>query len=380
MRKIALFVAVMLAVGGAAVAWFATDGSSSGLDPTSSPIAGSKEVAPKVAAPVQTNLPPSRELMARQRMSQLGSSIPSGLPGLTYFAKAVAPLLASQEKTPAGTWMLSHYYREHDKALEYAVHNDTFAKELAPVFLQFVESQPKSPYIFVEKAKILKQTMLSAEPGLDPKAPNLEAREVRFDKLMDEYQSYMQTRNAVAETDPEWFKEQLRSIGYKCERFSELWPTLETASARFPDYNSLYAVAILTATQCEPGQAVKHIKRIVDQGVERTKATDGEGFYVRIFWSATGFFGDAVFDSPLIDWPRMKRAMTDVMTRYPDAWNVNHFAKFACIGHQAELARELMPKVMAEPMMTAWEQREALDNCYAWAMSTATTQKQHLVP
>jgi hypothetical protein len=65
----------------------------------------------------------------------------------------------------------------------------------------------------------------------------------------------------------------------------------------------------------------------------------------------------------------MKRGIVDVLKRYPDQWNINNFAHFACLaGDRKETAR--LTALVTEPIREAWAKDATLfARCRDWASS-----------
>jgi hypothetical protein len=110
------------------------------------------------------------------------------------------------------------------------------------------------------------------------------------------------------------------------------------------------------------GGSAEAVEAYAQRLVERTKAKEGEGMYARLYWS---LIGPESFDNYAIDWARMKRAMDDVLARYPDPWNLNHFAAIACRADRPEIYRELLPRIDTV-VPVAWQSQD-LAECRARA-------------
>jgi hypothetical protein len=59
----------------------------------------------------------------------------------------------------------------------------------------------------------------------------------------------------------------------------------------------------------------------------------------------------------------MKKGIDDVLARYPDAWNLNNFARFACLRGDKEKTAELIRRIGPEPMMQVWQARRNYERC-----------------
>jgi hypothetical protein len=87
--------------------------------------------------------------------------------------------------------------------------------------------------------------------------------------------------------------------------------------------------------------------------------------YARLNWATMDF---SMFKNGQADWPRMKAGFEQMMKEYPDAWNTNNFAKFACIAKDHETLSALIPKIGDAPIAEAWEDNVNIyRGCQKWA-------------
>ena len=90
--------------------------------------------------------------------------------------------------------------------------------------------------------------------------------------------------------------------------------------------------------------------------------------YARIYWSAsqTQYGRDLFTDSDVI-WEKMKKGIDDVLKRYPDQWNINNFALFACLANDKEKARELFNLIKQPIIWKVWKSEADYQQYKAWA-------------
>lgn len=103
------------------------------------------------------------------------------------------------------------------------------------------------------------------------------------------------------------------------------------------------------------GGSAQAIEDFARAAVGRTRKTEGEGMYARIYWyAAQSQYHDQLFSQSKVDWPTMKRGIHDVLARYPDAWNLNNFARFACLAGDRAEAQALAARVGDIPDADVW--------------------------
>jgi hypothetical protein len=63
-----------------------------------------------------------------------------------------------------------------------------------------------------------------------------------------------------------------------------------------------------------------------------------------------------------IDWKRMRVGFDNIIARYPDPWNINKYARFACLAKDYETAGLLMKRI-DQPMSDIWGNEKVLRPC-----------------
>jgi hypothetical protein len=63
----------------------------------------------------------------------------------------------------------------------------------------------------------------------------------------------------------------------------------------------------------------------------------------------------------------MERGIDDVIARYPDAWNLNNFAKFACLALDRAKTKELLGRIGDSIVPQAWSSKSQLEQCARWS-------------
>lgn len=114
----------------------------------------------------------------------------------------------------------------------------------------------------------------------------------------------------------------------------------------------------------------KELDIYTEEVVNLTKKSDQRGMYARMHWVASGASRRSdYFRSDLVNWEKMKVAMDDVLRLYPDQWNINNFARFACEAKDKKKARELL-RMIEKPSIVAWRSPRAHRDCLKWVSET----------
>ncbi|MES2316671.1 MAG: hypothetical protein V4631_04185 [Pseudomonadota bacterium] len=83
--------------------------------------------------------------------------------------------------------------------------------------------------------------------------------------------------------------------------------------------------------------------------------------YARLHWSGQSV---DMFADGQTDWPRMKAGFMVLMKDYPDSWNRNNYAKFACRAKDWATTDEQIKLIGPNVIQAAWNER--YDYCKYW--------------
>jgi hypothetical protein len=134
----------------------------------------------------------------------------------------------------------------------------------------------------------------------------------------------------------------------------------------FP-YHYNIAFEIANAQIPKWGGSVEALESFARNAVHLTEAKEGQSLYARIYWNEAGELGDDLFDSSLAQWPAFKAGFDDIIKRYPESWNLNSFARFACMAKDSAKAKELLARIGSDMDGNAWKSRDEYQACVALA-------------
>lgn len=133
-------------------------------------------------------------------------------------------------------------------------------------------------------------------------------------------------------------------------------------SRRYPGYYPLYFAMLDTLLPKWHGDEGQ-IELFARSVVRDTAEIEGNSMYARLYWYASqSQYGDQLFTRSLAHWQDMKRGFDDVVKRYPDQWNLQNYAKFACDAGDVDTLRKLFARVEA-PIQQAWRDLERYEAC-----------------
>jgi len=132
---------------------------------------------------------------------------------------------------------------------------------------------------------------------------------------------------------------------------------------RYPAYYPIY-FTMLNYLLPKWGGTWRTVDNMIQWSVEHTQATEGTTMYARLYWVVGSDPDINLFKDTFASWPKMKGGFEDLMTRHPKSkWNLNNFAKFACMAGDKQTFLALRAKMSNDVIDAAWPQKMSLDLC-----------------
>ncbi len=184
-----------------------------------------------------------------------------------------------------------------------------------------------------------------------------------FQESIATARKHLEGATPAAKNDPGWYGAMLRvglAQGWEPDQFE---PIYREGIQKHPLYLPLYFNASSYFAPRWYGSAAA-LRAFVEESVAATRSRLGETLYARLNWSV---WTPEMFRNGQADWPRMKAGFERVVADYPDPWNVNNFAKFACVAGDAPTVFELAKKIGDKPIEAAWGSPEYYSQCVAYA-------------
>lgn len=172
---------------------------------------------------------------------------------------------------------------------------------------------------------------------------------------------------SVASVDPKWYGTMIliaRAENWDRNEFDAL---LNEALDREPLFYQTYFSALEYLLPKWHGN-MEEIENFAQNAVARTKEQEGLGLYAQIYWYASrSQYKDDIFNNTLVEWSQMKDGFEDVISRYPDAWNLNNYARFACLAGDKPKTIELLKRIESSVVAEAWTTPLLKNRCATWA-------------
>ncbi|WP_455212281.1 hypothetical protein, partial [Kaarinaea lacus] len=186
-------------------------------------------------------------------------------------------------------------------------------------------------------------------------------------QALDIFQEYVERARVelnklenIGKHDPGWYTSLLRvarSQGWSRKDFNALY---SEAVSKFPQYIPLY---FEMATYLAPRWygSISELRSYIDEVTKKTYPIMGDTLYARLNWlMSTG----KMFQNGQASWGRMKKGFERIIRDYPHRWNINNYAKFACLAGDTETFASLNKTINGDPILAAfWGSRKNYDIC-----------------
>lgn len=171
-----------------------------------------------------------------------------------------------------------------------------------------------------------------------------------FRERVEAGRNSLEALDISAKQDEGWYASMISvalAQHWQPQRFDALY---EEGARRHPGYLPIHFAAANYYAPEWYGSSQAY-SRFVDRAVEIAGPKLGLVLYARLNWSQGS---DTMFQDGRADWKRMKNGFDELTQKYPDQWNLNHFARFACMAGDWATMRALSDKIGETPIAMAW--------------------------
>ena len=174
---------------------------------------------------------------------------------------------------------------------------------------------------------------------------------------------------AVGQDSPIWWWTALVVAGSSGQPAASFDALFEKAVGRFPLYRSLYYTR-MNYLLPQWGGSFKAVDAFVMDAVRRTQATEGRAMYAWLYLDIARKT-DSFEGATAVDWTRMNEAFQDLVARYPDPWNRNLYATFACRARDRATTARLLTELGDKAALGAWSEGITTEGCRRFAFTAS---------
>lgn len=191
-----------------------------------------------------------------------------------------------------------------------------------------------------------------------------EAFKIFNEKLREAAKKFGETE-AVGKESPLWWWAGLIVAGSSGMPPAQFDTMFAEATRRFPSYQPLYYTRVNYHLP-QWGGSFAAVERFADASAAATSDKEGQSMYAWIY-ADLGHKVPDLFEDSNVSWPHMKKAFEDLNARYPDAWNKNLFATFACRARDKETTGKLLIELGPKASLGAYSNGITTEGCRRFA-------------
>ncbi|MYM69712.1 hypothetical protein GTP45_23120 [Pseudoduganella sp. FT55W] len=259
-------------------------------------------------------------------------------------------------RTPSGIWGLAVFYSEiknypmRTRDLEYWKKEEARATEWETKFPKSAVAPQFHIYLLYNRALSFRGNGKYSEirkEDIEPMNQAVEEAYQRIDKMS------LAAYKKRGGTDANWYRVRLEVLPYSRNFNSHYRASWEGAAIVNPDYHEQYFSAAFYSLPMWGGapDGVEQIARLAAKG----KGTDREAMYARVYWNLDQiYYYGKLFEDSAVDWDDMKTSFDAMIKAYPDPWNLNAYAYFACKAGDYGVMSSLLKRIDEELVFSVW--------------------------
>jgi hypothetical protein len=262
---------------------------------------------------------------------------------------AAGRMLRERRRLPDGRWELDFVAVSIQQGL--AAHDEAAWQARVARTDTWIARTPGDPTPYLAKAQLLLSYAWDAR-GDDWASTVTDDGWTKFRARVAAARRVLESSAKVGKASPVWF-ELMQNVA-----LAQSWPEeqygamFDEAVRREPTFYPFYFNAAQYFLPRWHGNA-DDVRRFVDAAVARTKASEGQTLYARIYWSLLFAYEDRTFAPGAADWRRMRTGFEDILRSYPDNWNKGAFAFYACMAGDWPTYRKAT-RMMSGPEPRIW--------------------------
>ena len=249
---------------------------------------------------------------------------------MAAYDQRATELRRTRERTPAGIWKLSLFYKGPD--------NWPAAQPEAPIWTQieavadmYLREHADSPSAIVACARILVShawTYRGSGWGRDLS----DAQRNGFDTFLERARTVLDQHRDVGSGDPEWYSLRIQVMNGQGVDKATILALAREALDREPTYQPIDYVAA-NALLPKWGGSAQQLQEFVALAIAKSSAAEGTQAYARIMFNIARADPEpvAALAQVGVKWPVLKTSLSEIAVAYPDPWNLNAERAMACL-------------------------------------------------
>ena len=272
-------------------------------------------------------------------------------------------------RLPSGVWKLTFFYLGIADRAPWTQKDPTAWQQLDSETQQWVIDYPKSPTAILVRGIVMENHAWSLAEA-DRRAPMTDDQKKTFLDSLSKTREFLLKNKVVGSQDPHWYVSMIRVATALRLPKQEIMAIVKESSSRKPYYYQTYFAAVDYFSPKWGGDA-ETLDGFIRAVVEETRGEEGMALYSRIYWAALqSWYAADIW--PALNWPDFRQGVHDVLKKYPDQWNLNSFARFACVAQDMKLAVDMF-KEIENPDKDVWGTAADFKTCRDWSTTGSTS-------
>jgi hypothetical protein len=272
---------------------------------------------------------------------------------IASYDERATQLRSTGERTPAGIWKLSLFYKAPDSW--------PAARPDAPIWGQiesateaYRQEHPDSASAIVGHARILVAhawALRGSGWGRDLS----DAQRRGFDTYLERARTVLDDHRDVGSRDPEWYALRIQVMNGQGARRAQIMELATQALDGEPTYQPIGYVAS-NAFLGKWGGSPQLLRTFIALAVAKSRSVEGTQVYARIMFNLARMDNQpvAALEQAGMDWPALKASLREVAIAYPDSWNLNIERAMTClVGTQPDY-EEAVSRLPTPYVSVAW--------------------------
>ncbi|NHZ80979.1 hypothetical protein F2P44_17095 [Massilia sp. CCM 8695] len=176
---------------------------------------------------------------------------------------------------------------------------------------------------------------------------------------------------AAKADDAEWHRAMLNVFPYTNQFTQALYQEkIGAAMVRYPHYHEAYFTAA--------GFSMAHWNGAPDAveqlalSLNKAGGKEQGAMYARLYWYMDqSAYKGKIFERSQADWPTMRASFETLVAQYPDPWNLNAYAYFACLANDAGAMAPVLARLGQQVDLRAWGEHGAATHARCAAITVA---------
>ncbi len=188
-----------------------------------------------------------------------------------------------------------------------------------------------------------------------------------FEMWVKRAREHLEKNSDLAEIDPRWYVAMITVAKAQAWSAEETRRLVVAGLQKYPYYHPIYYGYLDFLLPRWHGDPDK-LNDFIEWAIPIAAPSEGTEFYARLCAvAAKQHFKERLFEDSRCAWPRMKTGFEKLLQRYPDPYNTNNFARFACIAGDRATTRQLLARIDNAPVLAAWNGEQRFKRCADWA-------------